>query len=198
MTDAPHLYQEVSRLHFWEGHLQVLDDLDATGLIDTDSFDFRGIRHGISESQSWLGDLSRELNGWHPQGHPYFIRYFRVITDRLRWQLASLDGSKELHRPLHRPSKLQLSTIIALSFNHYQLHICQAASTCIITQMLSPQRQRRDKNQICRRKGLRARGGRGRVRRARAIFIAKCVSAAGQTDLIRGAGAEGPGGHGHV
>jgi hypothetical protein len=44
-----HLYEEVSWLHFWEGHLEVLDDLDATGLIDTDGFDFRGIGHGITE-----------------------------------------------------------------------------------------------------------------------------------------------------
>ena len=94
-----------------------------------------------------------------------------------------LEGTA-LHRPLHRPSKLQVSTIIALSFNHYQLHICQAASTCIITQMvlhmLFPQRQRQnDKIQICRRKGLCARGGGGRVRRTRASFKAKGVSAAG-------------------
>lgn len=44
-----HLYEEVSWLHLWEGHLEVLDDLDATGLIDTDGFDFRGIGHGITE-----------------------------------------------------------------------------------------------------------------------------------------------------
>ena len=44
-----HLYEEVGRLHFWEGHLEVLDDLHATGLVDTDSFDFRGIVHGITE-----------------------------------------------------------------------------------------------------------------------------------------------------
>lgn len=44
-----HLYKEVSRFYLWEGHLEVLDDLDATGLIDTDGSDFRGIGHGITE-----------------------------------------------------------------------------------------------------------------------------------------------------
>jgi hypothetical protein len=44
-----HLYEEVSRLHFREGHLEVLDDLDATSFIDTDGFDFRGVGHGITE-----------------------------------------------------------------------------------------------------------------------------------------------------
>jgi hypothetical protein len=44
-----YLYEEVGRLHFWERHLEVLDDLDATGLIDTDGFDFRGIGHEITE-----------------------------------------------------------------------------------------------------------------------------------------------------
>jgi hypothetical protein len=44
-----HLYEEVSRLDFWEGHLEVLDDLNATSLVDTDGFDFRGIGHGITE-----------------------------------------------------------------------------------------------------------------------------------------------------
>jgi len=44
-----HLYEEVSRLHVWEGHLEVSNDLDATGLSDTDGLDFRGIGHGITE-----------------------------------------------------------------------------------------------------------------------------------------------------
>jgi hypothetical protein len=44
-----HLNEEVSRLHFWERHLEVLDDLDATGLIDTDGSYFCGIGHGITE-----------------------------------------------------------------------------------------------------------------------------------------------------
>jgi hypothetical protein len=44
-----HLYKEVGRLHLWEWHLEVLDDLYATGLIDTDGFDFRGIGHEIAE-----------------------------------------------------------------------------------------------------------------------------------------------------
>jgi len=44
-----HLYEEVGRLHIWEGQLKVLDDIDATGLVDTDGFYFRGIRHGITE-----------------------------------------------------------------------------------------------------------------------------------------------------
>jgi len=49
MAVMMHLYEEVSRLHVWEGHIEVLDDLDATGLIDTDGFDFRGIGHEITE-----------------------------------------------------------------------------------------------------------------------------------------------------
>ncbi len=44
-----HLYEEVGRLHIWEGQLKVLDDIDVTGLVDTDGFDFRGIQHGITE-----------------------------------------------------------------------------------------------------------------------------------------------------
>jgi hypothetical protein len=44
-----YLYEEVGRLHFWERDLEVLDDLDATSLIDTDGFDARGIRHEIAE-----------------------------------------------------------------------------------------------------------------------------------------------------
>ena len=120
MTGASHLYEQVGRLHFWEGHLQVLDDFDATGLIDTNGFDFRGIRHGINESQSWLRYLSRELNGWHP----YFIR---VITDRQpeRWQLASLNGSKGLHC-IYRCIDLQSFKFQLLS--HYHLTIINYTS----------------------------------------------------------------------
>jgi hypothetical protein len=58
-----HLYEEVSRLHFWEGHLEVLDDLDATGLVDTDGFDFRWIGHGITELVEGSNSILQGLDG---------------------------------------------------------------------------------------------------------------------------------------
>ena len=58
-----HLYEEVSRLYFWEGHLEVLDDLDATGLIDTDGFDFRGIGHGITELVEGFNCILQGMDG---------------------------------------------------------------------------------------------------------------------------------------
>ena len=63
-----HLYEEVSRLHFWEGHLEVLDDLDATGLrvIDTDSFDFRRIGHGITELVEGSNCILQGMDGIKP------------------------------------------------------------------------------------------------------------------------------------
>ena len=39
------LYEEIIWLHFWEGYLEVLNDLDTTRLVDADGFDFRGIGH---------------------------------------------------------------------------------------------------------------------------------------------------------
>lgn len=54
-----HLYEEVGRLHVWEWHLEVLDDLNVTGLIYTDGFDFRGIGHGVAE----IGTPSYTIRG---------------------------------------------------------------------------------------------------------------------------------------
>jgi hypothetical protein len=50
-----HLYEEIGRLHLWERHLEVLDDLYTTGLIDTDGFYFRGIGHEIAELVEFKG-----------------------------------------------------------------------------------------------------------------------------------------------
>jgi hypothetical protein len=41
-----HLYEEVGCFHFWKGHLEDLNDLDSTSLIDTNGFDFRRVGHG--------------------------------------------------------------------------------------------------------------------------------------------------------
>jgi len=38
-----HLHEEVSRLYFGKWYLEVLNDLDTTGLVNTDGFDSRGI-----------------------------------------------------------------------------------------------------------------------------------------------------------
>jgi hypothetical protein len=40
-----YLYEEVGWLYCGKGYLEVLNDFDATGLVDTNSFNSRGIRH---------------------------------------------------------------------------------------------------------------------------------------------------------
>lgn len=57
------LYEEVTRLHFWEWHLNVLDDLDATGLIDTDGLDFRGIGHEVTELPDGSNRILQGMDG---------------------------------------------------------------------------------------------------------------------------------------
>jgi hypothetical protein len=44
-----HLHQEVGRLHLGKGDLEVLNDLDATSLVEANGLDSRGIRHGFTE-----------------------------------------------------------------------------------------------------------------------------------------------------
>ena len=76
-----HLHKEIGRLHIWERHLEILDDVDVTSLMDTDSFDFRGIGHEIAElvdSRDWLyiAGNSHQTSG---NGHQIQLRR-TVIT----------------------------------------------------------------------------------------------------------------------